>query len=248
MAWFTDFYRAAVGKKAVMAVTGLILFGFILVHMIGNLHLYEGAASMNEYGQFLRQVGAPAIPEEGALWIARAVLLAAVVLHIWAAWQVTRQSREARPSRYEHRQKSHTSYASRTMRWGGVIILLFVIFHILHLTTGTAHQDFRKLPPQASAMAGQNVEAAHDKPLANVYHNVVSGFSRDVWWVPLFYIVAQIALGFHLYHGMWSLFQSLGWNHPRFNHWRDGFAHAFAWIITLGNVSFPIAVLTGLVR
>lgn len=225
MAWFTDIYRTAVGKKAVMAVTGIILFGFVLVHMIGNLHLYEGPRYMNEYGQFLRQVGAPAIPPHGALWIARSVLLAAVILHIWAAWQVTRMSQEARPSRYEHKRKIHTSYASRTMRWGGVILLLFVIYHILHFTTGTVHPDFREGEP---------------------YHNLVAGFR--VWWVSLFYIAANVALGFHLYHGMWSLFQSLGWNHPRFNRWRDAFAHTFAWVITIGNISFPLAVLTGLVR
>jgi succinate dehydrogenase / fumarate reductase cytochrome b subunit len=225
MAWFTDFYKAAVGKKAVMAVTGIILLGFVLVHMVGNLHLYEGPGHLDEYGTFLRQVGAPAIPPHVALWVARLVLLAAVVLHIWAAWQVTRMSREARPSRYEHKQVRHTSYASRTMRWGGVIILLFIIYHLLHFTTGTVHPAFRE---------------------GAVYHNVVTGFS--VWWVSLFYIVAQIALGFHLYHGVWSLFQSLGWNHPRFNRWREGLAHAFAWIVTLGNISFPIAVLTGLVR
>ena len=225
MAWFTDIYRTAVGKKAVMAVTGIILFGFVLVHMIGNLHLYEGPRYMNEYGQFLRQVGAPAIPPHGALWIARAVLLGAVVLHIWAAWQVTRMSQAARPSRYEHQRKIHTSYASRTMRWGGVIVLLFVIYHLLHFTAGSVHPDFREGEP---------------------YHNVVAGFR--IWWVSLFYIVANVALGFHLYHGVWSLFQSLGWNHPRFNRWRDTFAHTFAWVVTIGNVSFPIAVLTGLVR
>jgi succinate dehydrogenase / fumarate reductase cytochrome b subunit len=225
MAWFTDIYRTAVGKKAVMAVTGIILFGFVLVHMVGNLHLYEGPQYMNEYGQFLRQVGAPAIPPHAALWIARAVLLAAVVLHIWAAWQVTRMSQEARPSRYEHKRKIHTSYASRTMRWGGVILVLFVIYHLLHFTAGSVHPDFREGEP---------------------YHNVVAGFS--IWWVSLFYIVANVALGFHLYHGVWSLFQSLGWNHPRFNRWRDAFAHTFAWVVTIGNVSFPIAVLTGLVR
>jgi succinate dehydrogenase / fumarate reductase, cytochrome b subunit len=225
MAWFTDFYRAAVGKKAVMAVTGILLLGFVLIHMLGNLHLYEGPGHLDDYGSFLRQVGAPALPPNGALWLARLVLLGAVVLHIWAAWQVSRMSRAARPARYEHKAVVHTTYASRTMRWGGVIILLFIVYHILHFTTGTVHPSFEE---------------------GAVYHNVVTGFS--VWWVSLFYIVAQIALGFHLYHGVWSLFQSLGWNHPRFNHWREGLAHAFAWIVTLGNISFPIAVLVGWVR
>lgn len=225
MSWFTDLYRSAVGKKAVMAVTGILLFGFVLIHMIGNLKLYMGPQDLDNYGGWLREVGYPALPHQGALWIARLVLLAAVLLHIWAAWQLTLMNRQARPVGYLSRTKVHTTYASRTMRWGGVIILLFVIYHLLHFTTGTVHPDF--------------VEGG-------VRHNMIAGFG--VWWVSLFYIVAQVALGFHLYHGVWSLFQSLGWNHPRFNHWRSGFAHAFAWIITVGNISFPVAVLTGLVR
>lgn len=238
MSWFTDLYRSAVGKKAVMAVSGIILFGFIVMHLIGNLKIFEagqfdvyrnGAYKpmryLDAYGYFLRHVGEPFVPAYTLLWIFRIVLLVAVVLHIWAAWQVTRMSQAARPREYVSRPKIHTTYASRTMRWGGVIILLFVIYHLLHFTTGTVHPDFQE---------------------GNVYHNVVTGFS--VWYVSLFYIVAQVALGFHLYHGLWSMFQSLGWNHPRFNRWRNGFAHAFAWIITLGNISFPLAVLTGWVR
>jgi succinate dehydrogenase / fumarate reductase cytochrome b subunit len=238
MSWFTDLYRSAVGKKAVMAVTGIILFGFIVMHMIGNLKIYEagqfqvfrdGAYKpmryLDAYGFFLRHVGEPLVPAYTLLWIVRSILIVAVVLHIWAAWQVTRMSQAARPRDYVSRPKIHTTYAARTMRWGGVIILLFVIYHLLHFTTGTVHPDFQE---------------------GNVYHNVVTGFS--VWYVSLFYIVAQVALGFHLYHGLWSMFQSLGWNHPRFNHWRNGFAHAFAWIITLGNISFPLAVLAGWVR
>lgn len=242
MSWFPDLYRSAVGKKAVMAVTGIILFGFVLVHMIGNLKLYEPGMYcaardangecltveqpyLDAYGNFLRNVGAPALPAEAALWIARVVLLAAVVLHIWAAWQVSRMNRDARPQEYSFRSKSHTSYASRTMRWGGVIILLFVIYHLLDFTAGVVNPGFQE---------------------GAVRRNMLASFS--LWYVSLFYIVAQIALGFHLYHGLWSMFQSLGWNHPRFNRWRSGFAHAFAWIITLGNISFPLAVLTGLVR
>lgn len=230
MSWFTDLYRSAVGKKAVMAVTGIILFGFVLLHMIGNLKLYEpgdynGQHYLDAYGYFLRHVGEPALPAEGALWIVRIILLVSVILHIWAAWQLTRMNRQARPRDYVSRPKKHTSYASRTMRWGGVIILLFVIYHLLDFTAGTVNPGFQE---------GQ------------VHRNMIASFS--VWYVALFYVVAQIALGFHLYHGLWSLFQSLGWNHPRFNRWRSGFAHAFAWIITLGNISFPLAVLTGLVR
>jgi succinate dehydrogenase / fumarate reductase cytochrome b subunit len=242
MSWFSDLYRSAVGKKAVMAVTGIILFGFVLAHMVGNLKLYEpgmyclyldasGTCAskpvpyLDAYGTFLRNVGAPALPASGALWIVRVVLLLAVVLHIWAAWQVSRLSQKARPREYASRPKRHTSYASRTMRWGGIIILLFIVYHLLDFTAGTLNPGFQE---------------------GAVRRNMLASFS--VWYVALFYIVAQVALGFHLYHGLWSLFQSLGWNHPRFNRWRGYFAHAFAWIITIGNISFPLAVLTGLIR
>ncbi len=225
MAWFPDLYRSTVGKKAVMAATGVILFGFVLGHLLGNLKLYLGPEALNSYSRFLRAAGEPLVPANFLLWAVRLVLIAAVVLHVWAAWQLTRVSRAARPDAYVAGTRIHTTYASRTMRWGGVIILLFVIYHLLHLTWGAVHPGF--LP-------------------GDVYHNVVTGF--QVWWVSLFYIGAQVALGFHLYHGLWSMFQSLGWNHPRFNLWRNGFAHAFAWLITLGNVSFPVAVLSGLVR
>ena len=224
MSWFGEVYRSAVGKKAVMAVSGIVLFGFVLGHMVGNLKLYEGPEVLNAYARFLRTVGTPAVPPSGLLWIARSVLLVAVVLHVWASWQVTRMSRAARPSAYDRRAVVQASYASRTMRWGGVIILLFVVYHLLDLTFGKLNPSFRE---------------------GDVYHNVVASFS--VWWVAAFYVVAQVALGFHLYHGLWSLFQSLGWSHPRFNRWRRGFATAFAWIITLGNVSFPLAVLSGLI-
>src|SRR5262249_49077293 len=177
------------------------------------------------YARFLRTVGTPAVPPSGLLWIARIVLLVAVVLHIWAAWQVTRASRAARPRRYDRREVVQATYAARTMRWGGVIILLFVGYHLLDLTFGKLNPGFEE---------------------GDVYGNVVASFS--VWWVALFYVVAQVALGLHLYHGLWSLFQSLGWSHPRYDRWRRGFATAFSWLITLGNVSFPIAVLSGLVR
>ena len=225
MLWINQVFRSTVGTKAVMAVTGVILFGFVFVHMVGNLKLYESAEIMNEYGHFLRTLGEPAVPHGTVLWAARLALLAAVVLHIGSAWRLTLLSRSARPVAYAASPKRHTPYAARTMRWGGVILLLFIVYHLLHFTTGQAHPDF---------VAGEP------------YHNAVVGFR--VWWVAAVYVVAQLALGLHLYHGVWSFFQSLGINHPRYNAWRKGFAHAFAWIVTLGNVSFPVAVLTGLVR
>jgi succinate dehydrogenase / fumarate reductase cytochrome b subunit len=225
MTWFGNLYRSAVGKKAVMAVSGVILFGFVVVHMIGNLKLYLGAEHMNDYAHWLRAVGAPAVPESGLLWIARLVLLAAVVLHIHSAWSLTMMNKAARPVGYHDRTFEKATYASRTMRWGGIIILLFVIYHLLHLTFGNAHPSFVPADP---------------------YHNVVAGFR--VWWVSAFYIVANLALGLHLFHGVWSMFNSLGLTNPRFETWRRNFATAFAVIVTVGNVSFPVAVLLGIIR
>jgi len=225
MTWFGTFYRSAIGKKAVMAVTGLIVFGWVFLHMLGNLKLYLGPEHMNEYGHWLRALGTPAMPETGLLWVTRLLLAVCIGLHIHAAWALTRMSKASRPIGYRDRDNVQSSYASRTMRWGGVIILLFIIYHLLHLTTGQAHHDF-----------------VPDDP----YHNVVAGFR--VWWVAAIYIVAQLALGLHLYHGVWSLFNSLGLNHARFNPWRRVVATAFALLITVVNISFPVMVMAGIVR
>ncbi|HUP47795.1 MAG TPA: succinate dehydrogenase cytochrome b subunit [Thermoanaerobaculia bacterium] len=225
MTWAGNFYRSAVGKKAVMAVSGAFLFGWIFLHMVGNLKLYLGAEHLNEYARWLRAIGTPAMPETGTLWVMRVLLLVALVLHVHAAVALTKMNLHARPVDYHDRGYVAASYAARTMRWGGVIILLFIIYHLLHLTTGQAHHNF--IP---------------DDP----YYNVVSGF--QIWWVAAAYIAANVALGFHLFHGVWSMFGSVGWVHPRFNAWRRNFATTFAVIITAGNVSFPLAVLTGLVR
>lgn len=225
MTWAGNFYGSAIGKKAVMAVTGVILFGWILLHMLGNLKLFLGPEHLNEYAHWLRALGAPALPETAALWLSRVVLLAAVILHIHAATALTKMNRQARPVGYRDRSYVTATYAARTMRWGGVIILLFVIYHLLHLTTGQAHRDFIENDP---------------------YHNVVTGL--QVWWVSAVYIIANLALGLHLFHGLWSMFNSLGLNHPQFNQWKRLFATVFAIVVTSGNISFPIAVLTGVVR
>jgi succinate dehydrogenase / fumarate reductase cytochrome b subunit len=224
--WVLAFYRSALGKKAVMAVTGIMLFGFVFVHMLGNLKLYLGADAINHYGEFLRSVGYPLLPHEGALWIARVVLLTAVVLHITSAIQVWMIAKESRPEEYTKKEYAIASYASRTMRWGGLIVLAFILFHLADLTLGTT--------------PGYAFE--HGKP----FENIVASFSRTP--VAVFYIIANLMLGLHLYHGLWSMFQSLGWNNPRFNSWRNEFAAAFAVIITIGNISFPISVMLGLVK
>lgn len=229
--WLADLWASAIGKKAVMALTGLFLFGWITAHMFGNLKLYPffggGAEHFNEYAKWLRTMGSPAVPNDVPLWIVRVLLLVAVWLHIQAAVQLTRMNQAARPVGYGQRDVVAASYAARTMRWGGVIIALFVFYHLAHLTWGWA------------VAPASYVE--HDP-----FHNVVAGF--QVWWVSAIYIVANLALGLHLYHGLWSMFNSLGLNHRKFNPWKRLFATAFALLITLANVSFPIAVLANVIR
>ncbi len=225
MAWLVDFYRSPLAKKAVMAVTGVMLFGFVIGHMAGNAKMYLGAEVFNHYAEGLRTLGAPLLGHGQALWIARIGLLGAVLLHIWSAWQLTLLNRRARPTAYVRRDLINATYASRTMRWGGVIILLFVVYHLLHLTFGSVHPSFEQ---------------------GNPYHNVVSGLQNP--WVSAFYIVANLALAFHLYHGLWSMFQSLGWNHPSYKSARRIFASVFAVLVAAGNISFPLAVLAGIVK
>ena len=223
--WLGDLYRSALGKKYVMALSGIVLMAYVALHMVGNLKLYFGEDSMNEYAQWLRLFGAPAAPESAILWVIRLVLVVAFVAHIVAAAQLTLMNRRARPQRYASRRDwVAADFAARTMRWSGIIVLLFVVFHLADLTFGTANPAFEH---------------------GEVYANVVASFQRVP--VSLFYIIANLALGVHLYHGAWSLFQSMGWNNPRYNHWRRYFAIAFALIVVGGNVSFPVAVLTGLV-
>ncbi|HVM41643.1 MAG TPA: succinate dehydrogenase cytochrome b subunit [Acidimicrobiia bacterium] len=224
--WLVDLYASAVGKKYVMAITGIVLIGYVFAHMVGNLKVYMGAEDMNHYGEWLRTLATPAVPRTVGLWGMRIVLAASFVFHVHAAYGLTRINQAARAGGYLHaRDYAAANFASRTMRWTGVIVGLFVIFHLMDLTWGNANPDFvRGLP----------------------YENLVASFERTP--VAFAYIVANLALGLHLYHGTWSMFQSLGWNHPRFNHLRRWFAAGFALLITLGNVSFPIAVMAGIVE
>ncbi|MCC7365994.1 MAG: succinate dehydrogenase cytochrome b subunit [Dehalococcoidia bacterium] len=224
--WIIEFYSSAIGKKAVMAVTGLLLLGFVLVHMLGNLKLYYGEPEhLNEYGHYLRTIGEPILPHSGFLWIMRGGLILAFVLHIHAAVSLTMMNRRARPVGYKGgRTYSAANYAARTMRWSGIIVGLYLLFHLADLTWGTANPDFE-----------------HGEP----YQNMIASFERVP--VAIVYVVANLLLGIHIFHGAWSLFQSLGWSNPRFNVWRRYFAVAFAAVIVVGNVSFPLAVLFGVV-
>jgi len=211
------FYSTSIGKKVVMAITGLILFGFVIGHMLGNLQVFMGANQMNAYAAMLKA-------NATLLWGVRIVLLVAVILHIVAAVQLTRMSQRSRPEGYHYKDVIQADYAARTMRWSGPIIAVFVIYHLLHFTTGSVHPQFD----------------VHD-----VYRNVISGFR--VWPVSLFYIIAMVALAFHLWHGVWSMFQTLGLINPK----SDKIIHRVAAIATLalviGFISIPMAVLAGLI-
>jgi succinate dehydrogenase cytochrome b subunit len=221
-----DLYSTAVGKKYVMAITGLIGVGYVIAHMVGNLKMYLGPREIDEYGEFLRDLLVPLLPRTVALWTMRIVLIAALVLHLHAAYTLTLINRRARPVRYQSpRDYIAANFASRTMRWTGIIVLLFLAYHLADLTWGWLNPDF--------------VRGA-------VYHNLDESLSQIP--VAILYIVANIALGIHLFHGVWSLFQSMGWNSPRFNSWRRGIATAIATVIVVGNCSFPIAVQAGIVQ
>ena len=225
-----DLYSTAVGKKYVMAITGVLLIGFVITHMIGNLKMYLGKEDFNHYAEFLRELLVPILPRTVFLWILRGGLLGAVVLHVHAAYGLTMLNRGARSVKYQSpRDYQVATFASRTMRWTGIIVALFVLWHLADLTWGFAN----------------NIGADGEFVRGEAYANVVNSLERVP--VAILYIVANIALGIHLFHGVWSLFQSMGWNNPRFNKWRRGLATAFATIIVVGNVSFPIAVLAGIV-
>jgi succinate dehydrogenase / fumarate reductase cytochrome b subunit len=214
-------YSTHVGKKYAMAVSGMVLMLFVLVHMLGNLKLYQGAGAIDAYSAWLRRAGEPVLPRASLLWLLGIVLIVAGGVHVYSAYALTLVNRRARPEAYRSaRDYVAASFASRTMRWTGIIVALFVVFHLLDLTWGTANPAFRTGDP---------------------YHNVVASFRRSP--VAIAYVVANLALATHLYHGAWSLFQSMGW----VVRWRRPFATVFAVVVAVGNVSFPIAVVTGVV-
>jgi succinate dehydrogenase / fumarate reductase, cytochrome b subunit len=212
------FWSSTIGKKVVMAVTGIVLVGYILAHVTANLLIFIGPSAIDSYAVKLRTI--PLL-----LWGVRLLLLVSVILHVVAATQLAVRARAARPTPYHRFDPQASSPASRTMRWGGLALLLFLVYHILHFTTGQAHPDFIHLAP---------------------YHNVTTAFR--VWWVAAIYIVAMFALAMHLYHGTWSMFQTLGIEHARVNAARRRLATVIAVLVPLGFVSVPIAVLIGAIR
>ena len=229
--FFLDLYSTAVGKKYVMAISGLAMIGFVVFHMIGNLKMYFGQADLDHYAEFLKELLYPIAPKGVVLWILRGGLIAMLVLPLHAAWSLTRLNRHARAVKYQGpRDYQVANFASRTMRWTGIIVLAYLVWHLLDLTFGTVN---------AIGTDGEVVRG-------EVYNNVVRSLDRPL--VAAFYVVANILLGIHLFHGAWSFFQSLGWNNPRFNAWRRGFAVGIATVVVVGNVSFPVAVLAGIVK
>ena len=209
-----------------MAATGILLILFLYAHMAGNLKIFFGGPTFDHYAHWLRTIGTPLLPTRWYLWIQRTALSVAVVGHIAAATILARRARVARPVRYAHRPKVQGSYAARTMRWGGVIILLFVIYHILDLTTGT-------LNPVAD---GQHP-----------YANVVADFAPARWYVTLFYTLAIVAVGLHLRHGIFSAARTLGQQTARGERIARGTALVLSIVLVVGYLSVPFAVLTGLV-
>jgi succinate dehydrogenase / fumarate reductase cytochrome b subunit len=219
-------YQTAVGKKWVMGVTGIMLLGYVLAHMVGNLHLYEGPRQINEYAEQLRTLGGDLAPRTFVLWLLRLGLIAAFVLHIHAAASLTVTNHKARPTKYQGgRSYGAANFASRSMRWTGVIILLYVLFHLADLTWGWW--------------------LGSDYIRGDVYNNVVRSFSSVP--VAIIYIVANAALAVHIFHGAWSMFQTLGWNNPKFNASRRYLATGLAGVVLIGNLSFPILVQANLI-
>ncbi len=221
-----ELYGTAIGKKYAMAISGIVGMGYVFAHMVGNLKIYLGAEDLDHYAEWLRTgLLTPIFPDAIMLWILRLSLILALVVHLHAAYALTVLNRRSRPVNYEARRDYVAAdFAARTMRWTGIIVLLFIGYHLADLTWGAVNPEFVR---------------------GDVYNNIIASFSRPI--VALFYIVANLALGVHLYHGAWSLFQSLGINARTYNHWRRAFAVGFAAIVVLGNISFPIAVLTGIV-
>lgn len=219
--------RTSIGKKAIMALTGLIWIGFVAAHMYGNLHIFQGAESFNHYAEFLRDVGEPIFSRTQLLWLLRIVTIVAIVSHIWAAWTLYQQARSAHSESYAVKRVVQANYASRFMRIGGVVILLFLVFHLAQFT-------WTALP--ASAIT----------PRVGPYANVVSAFSNPA--ISLFYLLAVASLGLHLFHGVWSMFQTLGFNNREYDRAIRWLAVIVAVAIPVGFATVPIAVLAGFVK
>jgi succinate dehydrogenase / fumarate reductase cytochrome b subunit len=215
---------SSVFKKVVMAASGIVMLLYLVAHVVGNLKVFAGRETFNHYSEWIRTVGEPAVPHQTVLTIVRIVLIVAVVAHFWAAVSLWRQARRARPQRYVTKKSVAQSYASRTMRWGGVIVLLFIVWHILDLTVGAVNPDGTDSTP---------------------YDRLVASFSNP--FITAFYVVALILLGMHLRHGIWSATQTLGQSNRRRERTVSAFALVFSTLLTVGFLIVPLSVLFGLV-
>jgi succinate dehydrogenase / fumarate reductase cytochrome b subunit len=219
-------YRTSIGKKSIMAGSGLILVLFVIGHMLGNLHTFQGPNQLNDYGDFLRRMGEPLFPRSLLLWIVRVVVATAFVLHVYFAIDLSVKSRRARRARYAHPDHVQADIPAVTMRWGGLALGLFVVFHLANLTWGWVHPSFTYVR-------------------GDVYNNVVGTF--NVEWITAVYLAAMVALCLHIYHGAWSMFQTFGVNNQRWDTIIRRTAGTVAVVVFLGYLSVPIGVLTGLV-
>ncbi|MER6979576.1 succinate dehydrogenase [Streptomyces carpinensis] len=217
-------WDSTVGKKIVMAVSGLIMLLYLVLHLYGNLKVFFGLQAIDDYAVWLRNVGEPFMHRMWTLWLVRVVLVVAVVAHAVSAYQLSRRDIKARPSKYV-RKRPRATYATRTMRWGGVILGLFIVWHILDLTTGTVHTG--------------GFQDAHP------YENIVDTFST--WYGNVIYIVAMLALGLHIRHGFWSAAQTLGAGSRTRDRALKATANVLALLLTVGFISIPVGVMTGLV-
>ncbi len=225
MSWLIDFWRSSIGGKVTMAVTGLLLFLFVIAHLLGNLQLLAGADALNTYAAFLKSK--PAL-----LWGARLGLLAVFVLHVATGLRLARQNRAARPVPYARKRYREADFESRSMVWTGLTVLAFVVYHLLHFTVGVTNPDHFALRDQAGR---------HD-----VYHMVIQGFSLP--GVAMVYVIANAILFFHLAHGFRSLCQTLGIHHGRYTPWLRSLGYGLAALVAGGNVFLPLSVLTGFVK
>jgi succinate dehydrogenase / fumarate reductase, cytochrome b subunit len=230
-------YRTSVGKKVIMAISGIVLVGFVVFHMYGNLKMYEGPDVFNAYAAGLRTIGYPVFGYEHLLWVARLGLLAAVVLHIWAATTLTIQSRKSTAAyavsgtqRYGEK-KRQTGYAAYTMRYGGLLIFLFILFHIAHLTFGAFYAPGQYAHPHNGEY--------------EVYNNVIYGFQNPI--ISGIYMITMVFLGFHLFHGVWSMFQTLGLNNAKYTQLLKILAIVVALVVAIPNFTFPIAIMAGII-
>jgi succinate dehydrogenase / fumarate reductase cytochrome b subunit len=226
--WALTLYRSTIGKKVIMAVSGLILVGFVIVHMAGNLQVFIGPAKINGYSAFLKSTGE-------LLWLVRLVLFVALVLHVLMAYQLTRMKVRARPVDYQQRTPQVSTMASRSMRWGGVLLLVFIVFHILHMTTGTVF-------PIASRPDAQYPGFS----TTNVYGNIIAAFRNPV--VTGAYVVAMLFLLLHLFHGAWSSVRTLGLIRPSVHPLERRISTVIAVVVWLGFTAVPVAVLLGVIR